>query len=412
MKKIFQAFLCVFVLITNGFSQTWVEKTNMPTAGRMSAISFTINGKAYVGLGRLTDGYTLNDLWEYVPASDSASKNDFRNHGSDTWIRKSDYTGIGLYASTSFSINGKGYVCLGGDNYGNGQSDLWEYNPILDSWTQKANFPGMPRYGASCFVIGDTAFIGTGSYNNPDDYLTDFWMYIPATDTWVQINDFPGGHRCHATAFSIGEYGYVGTGLADMYTATKDIWRYNKQNNLWMEVQVFPDSRMGTVSFVLNGKGYIGTGYDFANKLNDFYEYNPVTNWWTLLQMTGELPIRHAAVSFVLDNNFYVATGEADTPNTLNDLWTSNYITGNDDYKENNDIILFPNPSENELNVQVSGGLGITRLIIRDLGGQELLTQTITDNKAILDISNFTKGIYFVELSNKEFLKVRKIIKE
>ena len=397
MKKLICILLSLSPVVL--LSQTWIQKTNLPAPGRMCGICFTVDNKAYIGLGRYPDGSYVNDLWEYDP---------FLDH----WTQKSGYPGVGLYASTAFSINGKGYICLGGDSYGAGQSDLWEYNPVSDTWSPKSDFPGMERYGACCFVIGDTAYIGTGSYGNSGDYLYDFWMYIPATDIWKQLQDFQGGPRCHASAFSIGNFGYLGTGMASSTTVTSDIWRYDKQTNWWTEVQNFPDKRMRCVSFVLNKNGYIGTGYNLFNKLNDFYKYDPESNWWSYISLGGNLPARHAAIAFTLANYSYVGTGESEQYSNLNDLWELNYIIGLNKQNDDQEIKIFPNPATDKITLEVTGEIGERNLVIVNLEGQQLLTRQITEPKTIIDISSLPSGIYFMRETNDKTVELEKILKE
>jgi N-acetylneuraminic acid mutarotase len=44
----------------------WYERGNIPSSGRENAISFTINGKGYIGFGE-NDNAVLNDLWSFEP---------------------------------------------------------------------------------------------------------------------------------------------------------------------------------------------------------------------------------------------------------------------------------------------------------------------------------------------------------
>src|ERR1039457_3597810 len=188
----------------------WFRHSSMPVA-RYTGVSFTINSKAYSGLGQVSNGIYAADFYEYDPQR-------------DLWTTKADFPGNGRYWPTAFSINGKGYVCLGMDNSLTCWNDLWEYDPDSDHWTRKADFPGKGRYGACVFVIGEQAYVGTGSYNNGYDYLYDMWCYNPATDQWTPKPDFPGGPRSQAVAFAVGGKGYLGTGNQDLDTPSKDCW--------------------------------------------------------------------------------------------------------------------------------------------------------------------------------------------
>lgn len=323
MKRNVLTLYCIIVInLYVNAQNSWKQMKSMDTE-RYTAISFTISGKAYVGLGQMNNGSKVSDFWQYDPVT-------------DIWTKKTDYPGIGSYAATAFAINGKGYVCLGQSNSGINGNDLWEYSPVTNSWKRMADFPGMARYGASAFVIGDTAFVGTGSYGNPNDYLYDMWMYVPSVNTWSKIANFPGLNRAHATAFSIGGYGYLGTGLSFKSTPTKDMWRYNKSNDSWSPIADFPGkARYGVISGVVGNKAYVGIGSDFATDFNDLYEYDPVkNNWGSQITSQAAFVVRCVPVTFTINDIIYIGTGIATKNRSiLSDLWA--YIPA-----EIDDIIL------------------------------------------------------------------------
>ncbi|MGZ3851029.1 MAG: kelch repeat-containing protein, partial [Flavisolibacter sp.] len=87
----------------------------------------------------------------------------------DVWIQKASFPGNGRYAATALSINDKGYMGLGLDDYGNVYGDFWEYDPASDTWSQKADFPGGARYYATGFSYAGKGYVGTGA-NTPGDF--------------------------------------------------------------------------------------------------------------------------------------------------------------------------------------------------------------------------------------------------
>ncbi len=402
MKKSFPILMLLFVFCYSSYSQDWTQKTSLPAPARYAGIAFVVNNKAYAGLGVNASAVKYHDIWEYNPATNS-------------WTQKSNYPGTGMYACTAFSINGKGYVCLGGDatSNTNGTNQLWEYEPTTDTWTQKANFPGTARYGASCFVIGDTAFVGTGSYCNPNDYLSDFWMYVPATNAWTQLTNYPGGHRNHGNAFAIQGYGFLGTGLINNSVATNDFWRYNKQNDTWTSIAPVPgQARLGTCSFTIGNKGYVGTGKEVGGiYYNTFYEYAPGANTWTLLVSTGGLPTRSAAFTFEVGSEAFIGTGETSlTP--LNDLWSWKIPAGIDD--NNSDlngmgINIYPNPAEDVLHLESTNTNETYHFEISNDIGQILYKGSFT-NKSTIQTEGFASGVYFIKLNNGKTTECKKII--
>ncbi len=194
-------------------------------------------------------------------------------------------------------------------------------NTQLGDWVQAAAIGNAPRSSASCFVIGDTAYVGLG-YNESTTLpgrLKDFWSFT-AQAGWTQIQDFPGDARSNAAAFSIGSYGYVGVGF-DGNRVFQDFYRYDPAGQVWTRKKDFHDPRYDAVGFGLQGKGYIGTGYN-AYSRNDFYQYDTAADSWTLTPGTsGNFSKRRRAVALVYKSKAYIVTGSGNNV-MVRDMWS------------------------------------------------------------------------------------------
>ncbi|MRG46067.1 galactose oxidase [Chitinophaga sp. SYP-B3965] len=195
------------------------------------------------------------------------------------------------------------------------------------NWVRMGEMSGKPRSEAVTFTIGDTVYVGTGLGNETEgEYKYDFWKYSLGRG-WEKAVDFPplAVGRISATAFVINGVAYVGTGF-DGKRNLDDFWSYTPATGQWKECARLkgPDAavslaRRDAVSFTLNGKGYVVSGYD-GGALNDVWEYDPVANTWTgKRSFRGEK--RRDAVSFVIGDKAYVLTG---TNN--NELKTDLYV--------------------------------------------------------------------------------------
>lgn len=142
-------------------NDTWIQKQNFPGGLRYQIASFTVENKAYVGMGVDEDVYR-KDIWQYNPATGN-------------WLEKNDFPGGVRGAVCTFSIKQRGFVCLGGD--GGYKKDLWEYNPFSDSWLIRSQFEGSARKNAIAFTIGDYAYVGTGK--GVSGKKMSFYQYIP-----------------------------------------------------------------------------------------------------------------------------------------------------------------------------------------------------------------------------------------
>lgn len=125
---------------------------------------------------------------------------------------------------------------------------------------------------------------------------------------WVELSDFEGIPRSDAVGISLEGKGYIVTGY-DGEDRLNDLWEYDPLNDYWKQKADFPGkARNGAVGFSANGKAYVGTGYDGTNKLNDFYEFDPYTNSWTQIADFIGSP-RYGAIAMTLRDLGYVGTG-------------------------------------------------------------------------------------------------------
>jgi len=248
-------------------TDTWTQVADLPGSARRDAVGFSIGSKGYVGTGIDNDesfsGIKLKDFWEYDATT-------------NIWTQKADYPGAGgagIYFSTGFCVDSKGYICCGkvGPNFYNNQ--LWEYKPSINQWTQRANFPGGVRYQLSSFAIGYNGYVGLGA--NQDVFKKDFWKYSPGTNSWTAIADFPASERGGACSFTIKERGFVCLGSDG--GVLDDLWEYNPNTDQWSVRATYGgSSRKNAFAFVVNNKAYVGTGKGDSGKKESMYEYTPM----------------------------------------------------------------------------------------------------------------------------------------
>ena len=273
-------------------ANTWTKKADFGGKARKGAISFSINGKGYLGTGY--DGYIpadYKDFWEYDPVTNK-------------WTQKADFGGGYLEDAAAFSISGKGYVGTGSPQGENSTKKFWEYNPSTNTWSQKTDFAGIKRTNAVGFSIGSKGYIGTGSGSGV--FLKDFWEYDPSTDKWTQKADFGGEGRWLAEGFSVDSKGYLGTGASADNKKYKDFWEYDPVTNKWTQKADFGGGeRFHASSFSIGTKGYMGNGAGGANNdyIQDFWQYDPALNTW--VQKTSTNYVSGINASFAVGNKGY-----------------------------------------------------------------------------------------------------------
>lgn len=79
-------------------------------------------------------------------------------------------------------------------------------------------------------------------------------------------------------------------------------------------------------------------------------------------------------------------------------------------------IYLFPNPTKDVLNITLRGGIALNNIQIYDLSGKLVLKHTVKkeqlSNNIQLFVSNFSSGMYFVELNGGSTKTVKKLLIE
>ena len=272
---------------------------------RTTGVAFSINGKGYMGTGF---SYSpQKDFWEMDPAT-------------MVWTQKADFPGDERTDAFGFAINGKGYIGGGSNNSPDDVVDFYEYDPSANKWLAKASLPYEFR-GTAAFVADGKGYIATGATRFSDP-IKKFYEYDPAQDSWTEKAAFPGTPRLYATAFSVNNKGYVATGF-DKYLPTtsddinvKDVWEYDPSTDSWKERASFPGfGRVASVSFSLNGKGYICNGflgkngaYVSAAHTNEVWSFDPHTNAWKQEADFNGAP-RSFAFAFTIGSTAYIGGG-------------------------------------------------------------------------------------------------------
>jgi N-acetylneuraminic acid mutarotase len=204
-----------------------------------------------------------------------------------------------------------------------------KYQVRITNWSKHVITSGV--------ILGSILMIMVSCKKDNDDDTVDL------VGNWVEVSDFEGLPRTDAVAFTINGKGYVGTGF-DGEDRLSDFWEYDPVKNTWTKKKDFPGAaRSGAVSFSIGSKGYIGTGYDGMKKLKDFWEYNSETNTWDSIDAFGG-SARYGAIAFTINNKGYVGTGydgyylkdfwEYDPEKTAGSRWTQKVSVGGSKRKD------------------------------------------------------------------------------
>ena len=69
---------------------------------------------------------------------------------------------------------------------------------------------------------------------------------------------------------------------------------------------------------------------------------------------------------------------------------------------------LYPNPTEGQVTIEANG---LRQIRVFNVTGQEIIYQTVNDDRAIIDLSSEPKGCYFVEMKTENGCMTTKLIR-
>lgn len=303
MKKIISTLsISIFAIIfLNSFlkveKEYWIPKANFGGAGRSSPVYFSIGEMGYVGAGDLSQASfstkLSNDLWQYDPANDK-------------WTQKANIP-VAHSGGDAFSLNGKGYVVVGGwmgksaNSKKEDATEFLQYDPATNKWTKKADLP--KGYSSFAFASGTHGYALFYEPNYIKKEKQNVWEYDPSSDTWIKKSGIgmPSGA---SQFFVIDNIAYF------VHSGKKIIYAYDIESGTWTEKLKFKQGcAEDFVYFTYAGKGYFG-GEQCSNDAVSLYlyEYDPIKN---VVIEKGRLFIGvKFAIALVIGNRVFGGLGQ------------------------------------------------------------------------------------------------------
>ncbi len=197
--------------IYNSKKDEWTLETQYPGSD-FGMITFTINGEAFVG-----------STWHKI----------FFKYSPDSkqWTEISSFPGTGRFEAISYTIKGKGFLGLGRHDNKN-ISDFWSYDPTSDTWDFSFNFPTGQRSKAISFTYNNKIYVGLGANDLDDKTFKDIWEYQESGNGWIKKDNYGGEGLVNAISFSIKGRAFVGTGASsrlsgDLVEYNPDFWEFD-----------------------------------------------------------------------------------------------------------------------------------------------------------------------------------------
>ncbi|MEP7127472.1 MAG: kelch repeat-containing protein [Chitinophagales bacterium] len=387
-----------------------------------------------------------NDLWKY----DMDSNTWTWVKGPDTWDVAGSYGEIGVPSpannppprgESASWIDANNDLWLFGGYWLNTSvgweyySDLWKYNIATNMWTwmggsnevdQNGNngikgipsITNLPKSRSCNCTWTDTAgnfyLFGGNTFWPLSELFDDVWRYSPNTKEWTWLS---------------------GLDTTDSHGFIDEYCEYSNEN--------LPISRAQSACIKLNNDEIFMFGgfvrwTPSASITRDVWKYKISTNEWKIIwgdsvhvpgnfgiqgvySPTNDPPSREGASCWKGNNDtVWIYGGNYNISwNSMADLWR--YVldssctiisTSEEVNAENSAIDVYPNPATDYFNIKLHSCKTFpVEIIIRSLSGTILFKTEIATSNISVDITDFTPGLYFIEIASNEYRKLFKLVK-
>jgi N-acetylneuraminic acid mutarotase len=253
----------------NGATLEWTKIRGMGGVPRTWSVGCVLDGKGHVFTGYADPAFSwdvLYDHWAYAP-------------DQDHWLPLRYHALLGRTGATTFAAGGRVHVLNGGyptfGEFDLATGDL-EYDPILNSWQLQPLPSPLHRMEATSFALNGKGYLGLGGMFSQwgSIYLDDLWEFDPADNSWVQKTPLPGASRSSSRAFVLGGKAYVIGGYVEDLGASHEVWEYDPVLDSWQQRASLPPALVGPgLAVAIGDKGYVLGG-------NSLWEYDPVLDVW------------------------------------------------------------------------------------------------------------------------------------
>ncbi|QHI34943.1 hypothetical protein IMCC3317_02880 [Kordia antarctica] len=177
--------------------------------------------------------------------------------------------------------------------------------------------------------------------------------------------------------------------------------------NIVVEMDIDP------TQFDINTLKLLSTSHEASVSINDHMVRFIFQNINLAIDGKGNILMKMKSQNTLVEND--VVSNQASIffdynfPIVTNNAQTTFAILSTQEFEVDNSIILYPNPTKN--NIYITANNNIKKIVLYDIQGRILMSKKHNNNAVSLDISNQAQGVYFVKISTEKGVNTEKIIK-
>ena len=209
--------------------------------------------------------------------------------------------------------------------------------------------------------------------------------------------------------------------VSDVFTLEKEV-PFTFNANVWYDAKIVYDKTTGQTDVYVNdnlvSSWTDATPYTVGNYISPrsgdcIYEIDDLMVYKTrsasaliLVGQNATDDIRYEGTpagkinSIVIDSAYNVSTLVTEYVNV-------DFLTSVNEW-EVDGLKIYPNPANKQLTIELGNSGNNTELKIKDVTGKTVFSQQVVENKTVVPLTHFAKGVYFLEVNNR----VVKFIKE
>lgn len=362
------------------------------------------------------------DGWQdiYIANDRDPDNQMYRNNGDGTFTEVGMATGtavsIDAMSTTIDDANNDGWLDIYVTNTGAGNAFFMNNaNGTFDE-IAAANGTLMQSVAwGAVFLDGENKGVKdlyvSAMIDDPIQALTSAYYYNDGSGNYI-IPMGVGFDNDHAVSFgnAIGDINNDGLpDIAVLNYEPNDIFLFKNVStttNNWLKVQLegVISNRQGIGSWIeisVNGeKQYnytlLGEGYLGQNSAYEFFGIGDATEI-DYVKVTWLSGIVDLIENPTINSHMVIVEG-------------SSVLGGEDESGVLNSVLLYPNPTNTLLNIEVSSEMIGANISISDVNGRRLENTMIISEQTTLEVSNFAIGVYFVRITQGDQVITKKLL--